>query len=283
MYSLYKFLNNKISSVDIILANHSFTAIPTYLSNLKNITKWYYIQAYEPDFYEDKNISSYILKKLSKITYSFPIKKIVNSPLYYNYKEINSNYFVPPGIDLNVFYAKKNEGISNTRAIKIGCIGRKEPIKGTAHVIQAFEQLLSEKMNVILYIAYGYVPIDADNEKIITVIPKNDKELGEFYRSVDIFITTPIFQQGAYHYPVMEAMASGTPVIHTGYLPGDINNSWIVQQRDTTDIVCKLKEIISANNQQISEKVNQGIKDVQSFSWDAVSNSMADIFLAQER
>lgn len=64
-----------------------------------------------------------------------------------------------------------------------------------------------------------------DDLDIIQVFPKNDEELAFFYRSLDILIAAGHIQLGACHYPVLEGLASGVAVIHSGYLPGTSANS----------------------------------------------------------
>jgi glycosyltransferase involved in cell wall biosynthesis len=59
-------------------------------------------------------------------------------------------------------------------------------------------------------------------------VPRNDDELADFYRSVDLLIAPGTIQLGAPHYPVMEAMACNVPVITTGYLPASEDNALIV-------------------------------------------------------
>jgi len=43
------------------------------------------------------------------------------------------------------------------------------------------------------------------NPACVVVVPGNDTELADYYRSVDILIAPGTVQHGAPHYPVMEA------------------------------------------------------------------------------
>lgn len=281
LYTLLKGLNNYAHDCDIILANHSLTAWPVSLSNSK-AKKFYYIQAYEPDLGSDKILIKSILWRIVTIpSYYFKLKRIVNSPIYFSYKSIKSDSLVPPGIDLSIFYSKRGLDKNwDNRKIILGCIGRKEPWKGTIDVLEASLIMINRKYNIELHVAFGD-PIKEKLQfphcKIIT--SNNDFELSEFYRNIDILIAPALGlgQLGCYHYPVMEAMACGTPAIHSGFLPGTKNNSWIVPIHDRDAIADSVHEII--NNVAVRNlKIQQGLQDVKEYAWENVAKEMIEIF-----
>lgn len=277
---------------NILLANSSIiTPYAVYFNKLSG-RKFYYVQAYEPASFVDLDEPSLfvngrflfdsVMWLMSSISYLLDIVKIVNSPVYLNYKILKSNYYVPPGIDFDVFYDEQNPDRSNwtTRCVTLGCIGRKEPSKGIKYVIDAFNILKKQGWNVQLSIAYGNLPSEYDLPEGATIsIPRNDIELGQFYRSVDIMIAPGTIQLGAPHYPVMEAMACGIPVVTTGYIPAskDKDNSWIVPIRDTDAIVESVKEIIVDSGLR-GRKLANAHNDIKDFSWEFVSAKMIDIF-----
>ena len=251
---------------DVILATQCFTSFPVAFSK-KCDKKYYYIQAYEPDYYPGKNLLSFVLKLLSKTSYKLNLKKIVNSPLYFNYKEIKADKFVYPGLDLKKFrpMLKPDKDI-----FIIGCIGRLEPYKGTAYVVEAYQKLrANSKINVELHIAFGDTSLEKiEGIKIIKI--KNDDELAKYYNSVHVIVAPGTYQLGAVHYPVIEAMACKTPVVTTGYLPADDNNAWIVPIKDSDAIKAAIEDIITAP-EYLNEKIENGFKQIQEFSWDIVS------------
>ena len=97
------------------------------------------------------------------------------------------------------------------------------------------------------------------------MVPRNDKELAGYYRSIDILIAPGTVQFGAFHYPVLEAMACGTPVIHTGYSPGESGNSWIIKPHSAKSIVDAVESLIAGAT---SDKTDRAIERVMEFSWD---------------
>lgn len=256
---------------DIVLATHSFTAGPVKKSNIK-AKKFYYVQAYEPDYYYKNNLKDKIYKQICKRTYKLGLSIIVNAPMYMDFKEIKTDMYVFPGLDLENF--KPNNKSKNDKII-LGTIGRLEEYKGTSYIVDAYKKLREEFGNTIeLHMAFGDSSL-ANEDGISVIIPKGDHQLAQYYNSLDIYICAGTIQLDAVHYPVIEAMACKIPVITTGYLPSNDSNSWVVPIKNSEAIKNKVKEVIK--NDTI-EKVEKGYKDVQIFRWESVSNKMLEYF-----
>lgn len=263
---------------DIVLANHSLSVLPVALAYSRNVKKYYYIQAYEPEYYAlEPGLKPRILKYLSTISYDLNLTQVCNAPMYIGYKRIKAREWVPPGIDFNLFYPKREiKDLSSAGEIIIGCIGRREPAKGIRYVLDAFEVLSKSDSRYKLHVAFGNLPDSWTHPQLTVVMPSNDKELGEFYRSLDILVAPGTEQLGAPHYPVMEAMACGVPVVTTGYLPADESNSWIVEVNDSRSIVSAVLELV-ANNDRHAKSV-RAAEDISAFSWENASKKFMDIF-----
>jgi glycosyltransferase involved in cell wall biosynthesis len=264
-----------LKSADIVLANHSLTTYPVYFSKII-AKKCYYIQAYEPEYYELLGGSkNKILAFLSRRSYKFPLVKIVNSEIYLRFKEIRADFCVHPGIDLTVFYPNKKQ-LDNNKRLVLGCIGRIEPYKGTLYVLNAFKRLKSFYPDVELNVAFGDKSFSASTAGVNIIVPKNDNQLMEFYNSVDILIAPGTVQLGAVHYPVLEAMACKIPVITTGYCPADDSNSWIVKVKDVDSIVNQVKNI-NNNPEERIQKLSNAFNDVQGFDWRLIAEKFNSI------
>jgi glycosyltransferase involved in cell wall biosynthesis len=263
---------NKLNA-SIVLANHSLSAGPVSKSTIQ-AKKFYYVQAYEPEYYSKPGFKNLIFRYLSKKSYTLGLDIIVNSPMYLDYKEIKSNKVVYPGIDLDIF-RPNNEVKKETTKYVIGTIGREEKVKGTRDILEAFK-ILRQKYStqVELHVAFGKMGNDIDG--VINVDINGDMELAEFYNKIDVYVCAGLVQLKAVHYPVIESMACKTPVITTGYLPANNMNAKLVSINSPLSIMTALTELIEKNDFQ--EKVEQGIKDIQVFKWSIVSEKMLNYF-----
>jgi len=277
--SLYRGLNVLGSKYDVVFANHSLTAWPVSLASCGVARKIYYVQAYEPEYYTSaKSIKGYLLATLSALTYYLPLKRIVNSPIYFCYKNLRAVDFVPPGLDLAVFKpVETSRNIETVNPIVIGCIGRNEPEKGIIYALNAFELLCKNDSRFVLRVAYGNLPAGWTHKQCEIVVPNNDAELAEYYRSLDILIAPGTVQHGAPHYPVLEAGACGVAVATTGYMGATKETAWIVKNKDIESIVDSIVNIVSDNERRIKKKV-KFLDETRNYSWEHVSEKMLKLF-----
>ena len=264
---------------DVIFANHSLTAWPVALAPCGTARKIYYVQAYEPEYYSSsKTLKGGLMALLSAATYHLPLKRVVNSPIYFCYKNLRAFDFVPPGVDLEIFRPTGFvKDLKTTDSIVIGCIGRKEPEKGTIYALRAFEKIHQNDKRFVLRVAYGNLPKNWKHDSCEVIVPRNDNELAEYYRSLDILIAPGTSQHGAPHYPVLEAGASGAAVVTTGYMGATEETAWIVKNKDVDSIVSAVKEI-AVHGPLRKKRRDQFLEEIANFSWDRVSRRMLAIF-----
>jgi glycosyltransferase involved in cell wall biosynthesis len=260
---------------DVFFANQAFTPWLLLGAGIPRSKRVYYIQAYEPDFFLPEALPVHWL--LAKLSYFVPAFKIVNSPLYLCYKGIRADHWVPPGIDIKTFHPGPER--AHQSGFVIGCIGRDEPEKGIIYVLEAFARLHAGDPRYRLRVAFGNLPTGWEHPAVQIVKVKGDDQLAKFYRSLDVLVAPGTIQHGAVHYPVMEAMACGVPIVTTGYIPANPRNAWIVANRDPAAIAKAVFEIKQGAG--VSEKVSQGLVDVTQYSWDIVAERM--MVLLQER
>ncbi len=264
---------------DVILANHSLTAWPVRWAGCGAAVKFYYIQAYEPEYYEHEvGFKSRILEWMSVKSYTFDLHQIVNAPLYIGYKNVQSTQWVPPGLDFSLFRPAEVAPLSaSADRIVLGCIGRREPFKGTQYVLDAFEELARRDGRYHLRVAFGNLPPGYSHPRVSVVMPQGDEQLAAFYRSLDIMVAPGTVQLGAPHYPVMEAMACGVPVVTTGYMPADPDNAWIVPVGQVGPIVDAVAAIV-ADPAAVRAALARGALAIAPFDWQRVAASMLDKF-----
>ena len=271
---LYKYIKKNDHLYDVIIANYNLTTYPIFFaSKHRNI---YYIQAYEPEFYvEYKNqfIKKYLSMFLAWFSYFLPFRRVVNSNMYLSYKNIRAKEVIFPGIDLNVFYARQRPYKAPDETFVIGCIGRHEEWKGSKDVALAM-QLLKQRgyNNIELKVAFN--PVDYDGQ--IVVKPDGEHNLADYYRSLDVLVTPGHIQLDAIHYPVIEAMATKTPLITTGYYPSSPNNCYLVPVRSPEHIADTVISIMN-DYQQAINKAEIAYQHIHSFSWDHLSQQFIDI------
>lgn len=266
---------------DVIMANHSLTAWPVSLASCGTAKKVYYVQAYEPEcmeFGHDRlKVKTRVAVWLSRKSYDLNLLQISNSPVYIGYENVRAQEWVPPGVDFGIFYQKSRcKDLKTAKEIVIGCIGRKEPFKGMQYVLRAYEILWEQDHRYKLNVAFNNLPDGWTHPGLSITVPQNDKELGKYYRSLDIMIAHGMLQLGAPYFPVMEAMACGVPVVNTRHVPADEQNSWIINSGDVGAIVSAVKAVTA--DALYRDKVTKASKDIAEFEWNRVANRMLNIF-----
>lgn len=269
---------NRNHKTTCIIANQNLTVWPTLFSKNKN--KFYYIQAYEPEFYDEYKgnvLKKYIFKFLAWLTYFMPLTRIVNADIYKNYKNVKSKYVIPPGLDLNIYYPKKLIK-ENKKTLVVGCIGRIEEWKGSQDVGRAVEIL--HKKGLVIKLKVAFNPIDYENHELVK--PHGDKNLADYYRSLDVLVAPGHIQLGAIHYPVIEAMACNIPVITTGYYPATNENSFIVPIK-SPEKIAEILESIYYNYEEAYNKALIAQGKIKEFSWEIVAQKFLDIIKKEVR
>ncbi len=259
---------------DVIIANHSLTIFPIKKAGLTHKIL-YYVQAYEPDFYNSPmDLKNRILCQLYSRSYKMNLFTVVNAGIYLNYKKLKASRVLYPGIDFKLFYPKeKNILEQRDNKVIIGTVGRMIPSKGTQYVVDAFQKLKQEYSSIELHVAFGD-PDDFKNyEGIHCFQPHGDEALANFYRTLDYYFCAGYVQLGAFHYPVAEAMSCGVPVISTLYYPANETNAWLTRPRNTDEIVSQFRSAHS-NSSLKEKKVQQALMDVQQFDWKLVGKRL---------
>jgi len=279
LVSLYRALGKIGGNYDVLLANHSLTAWPLALASCGRGCKFYYVQAYEPEVYSlEPGLKPRVLEWMAERSYRFDLVQICNAPVYVGYKSIRARDWVPPAVDFDLFRPRPaRRPLEGADEIVLGCIGRREPYKGIRDILRAFEFLWREDHRFRLRVAYGNLPAGWSHPGLEVAVPEDDAELAEYYRSLDVLIAPGTIQIGAPHYPVMEAMACGVPVITTGYLPANPSNAWIVPVRDPAAIAVAARAIV-ADRESREVRVARALSDIRPFTWDAASQKMLLIF-----
>ena len=280
MRGMWRALRRIGRSYDVILANHSLTPFPIALARTGKARLFYYVQAYEPEYYAlTPGAKARVLRVFSWLSYKLPFTQIANAPIYVGHHTIRAKDWIPPGIDPSNFRRRTTApGSSPDREWVIGTIGRLEASKGTIHALRGFEMLAARNSRVRLRVAFGNLPGGWSHERAETVVPRNDAELADYYRSIDVLLAPGTVQLGACHYPVIEAMASGTPVVTTGYLPADKSNAWIVPVADPEAIALAIERIMAEPASALAARLDLAAAATERFHWARVAGDMRRFF-----
>jgi glycosyltransferase involved in cell wall biosynthesis len=268
--SLLRGVRREHQRFEIVLANHSLTSWPIWLAGVPRQKRFYYVQAYEPDYY--KATGQRLNYLAAAFSYRLPFTKIVNATTY---PGLASLPFVPFGVDLALFHPSEKR--ATDRKLVIGTIGRREAGKGTRFVLEAFRQVCDVLPDTQLRVAYGNLPEDTSLLGVEVVYPGDDSGLARFYRELDVLVTGTYGQTGAPHYPVLEAMACGVPVVHAGYLPGTERNSWISRPQDSASIAAQILRIVK-EPQEAERRCQAALEAVKPFAWEKVACEMLRLF-----
>lgn len=279
---MWRALRQLTPGYDVVLANHSLTTWPVALAPPPargRRGRVYYIQAYEPEYFAgERGWRARVLQVLSDASYRLPMRRVVNAPIYLEYRSIRAAEWIPPGIDDALFTRRPTlPGSVHGEPWTIGVIGRREPGKGTADALAAFERLAARRSDVRLRVAYGNLPDGWSHPRAEVVVPADDRELAAYYRSLDVMLAPGRVQLGAAHYPVLEAMASGVAVVTTGYLPAAPDNAWLVPIHAPDAIAAAIEDIMRTPPDVLAARLDRAAAAVESFTWHAVAGRFLEL------
>lgn len=259
----------RLIKADVVIANYFMTAYVAFLMPRK-VLKLYYVQANEV-----KLNRRWVFKVLAFITYMLPLKKIVNSKNILPEYTPNIIGVVPAGIDVQKYRSdilpKKFE---DGRKFKIGLIGRQEQHKGTKEILEVLHLLPEDvKSNLSINIAV-YLP---EHEESLLWDYKfykinNEEELREFYKECDLILALGLIENGAFHYPCAEAMATKRLVI-SNYSPlVNTSSRLAIDKFDKDIILTKLIEVLSFSLEDIHKEVENNFEMTKPYSWSTVAD-----------
>lgn len=265
---------------DALLANFHLTAWAVWAAGRTARRRaTYYSQAFEAEFYDEhpSALRRIVLQWLARTSLRLLPRLVVNAPVYLDYPGVRAAGWVPPGIDFKRFWprAEAVRTRDGDASIILGCIGRPERWKGTPDVIESAAHLVARGVDVRLRVAY-HLPSELPaslTSRVDLVVPRNDDELADFYRSVDLLLAPGTIQLGAPHYPVMEAMACNVPVITTGYLPANGDNSLIVPVGRPDAIADAVHSAVRAP-EATAERAARAQAAIAPFAWPEVATRL---------
>lgn len=204
------------------------------------------------------------------ICVSEDVKKKVSKQLWFkNTKNISTIY---KGHDLNwynVFASDLTEFETNTNNFNVVFVGNIRPHKGLKYFIKAAMELSDIENIHFLIICYNYTKeysnlIEKTGIKHRIHVAQNRKDVINILKSCNILVHPSTSKEGLPRV-ILEALASGTPVIAT-----DNNNSleiienkvngYIVPKKDSTSIAKKIRKLY--NEPETLKKLRENTKNI---------------------
>jgi len=191
---------------------------------------------------------------------------------------------IPNGVDHQEF----KPAISGARVPqRILCVSRLVERKGVQHLIEAMPAIVTSFPEVSLQIVgEGNLSAELSEQcrslgvhehvEFLGYVPHDN--LPELYQKAELFVQ-PSFYEGMSN-TVLEAMASGLPIIATGEGGREEllkDNAMITQYNDPASLAESVKSILS--DKQILKTMGQQSRQIaEQYSWETVAQSYVDIY-----
>jgi len=227
---------------------------------------------------------------LRKLHNSAPINLVTSQAMYeeLDQQDIQGLEILPKGVDLEnrnpKFYSNKmRERLTNGQTDKtlLIFIGRLAPEKEIA----SLKSMLEEREDVCLAIV-GDGPEKEQLEETFKDLPVvftgflHDEELSQAYASADAFIFPSITE--TLGLVILEAMASGTPVIAAYSKPTveqiTHEENGLIYDRGSLDSLFESIDQLS-NKNLVEELVDNGLDYAEQFSWENASKAIEDAYV----
>lgn len=224
-------------------------------------------------------------KRIIGTAYTLPLKILTVSNIMV--EKLDENFgrkavIIPNAIDSKIFHKKKI--VTANKIMTVLLVGSDTiAFKNHKVIIEALSKLQKSgyvfkvKWITQLKLVNDYSLTDLCIEEYVA--PKQ-KEIGEIYRTSDLFICASAYESFAL--PVLEAMSCGTPVITSDN--GGINdycidnvNSLIFNFADINNLIEKI--MLLYNNTNLIEKlVEEGYKTAKKYNWTKSTGLLDKVF-----
>jgi glycosyltransferase involved in cell wall biosynthesis len=186
---------------------------------------------------------------------------------------VKSIVVTPNGVDRSVFHPNAKQDRFKLPEKYILYVGTLEPRKNLAGLLKAWNQVKDAFKDTSLIVAGTYGSVFApvrpmkETERVLFPGYVDEEDLPGLYAGATLFVL-PSFDEG-FGLPVLEAMASGTPVIASdrGALPEVLGESGVIFKLSDNDGLCDaLMKCLSDQYLLLSMK-EKGLERAELFPW----------------
>jgi phosphatidylinositol alpha-mannosyltransferase len=212
-------------------------------------------------------------------------------------RELASRYFpgdyeiIPNGIDISRFSprAGKPHDFPSSEGPTVLFVGRNEPRKGLAVLLEAFPVVAREVPGCTLVIAgSGFeqekvrrsLPPDVRDQAVAVGFVSNE-DLPAFYSSADVFCA-PALGGESFGIILIEAIACGTPVV-ASHIPGykavveDTGGGRVFNTGDAMSLAQVLREVL-LDDAKRAELADAGLERVKRYSWERLAERLEEVY-----
>ncbi len=216
---------------------------------------------------KNMNISE---SKIRRIYHGIDIKKFKNE------KKLGSDY-------LNEYFKVKKESF-------LLCISNIHPHKNIVNLIKGYSKLPERIRNVYKLVIVGrkntryfqeiknkYSSYEIKDNIIFTGIIPHEK-ISFFYKRAVLFVLPSILE--AFGLPLLEAMASGTPIIAANSIaiPEILGGAGILFNPNNPEELAEKIQLVLKNENLQRELIKKGYKRVKQFSWEKTARETLKVF-----
>lgn len=231
------------------------------------------------DLFQLVNWSKYSMAKSKHI---FAISNSTKSDIIKNYKMDKSKITVTyMGYNQNLFKLQSKSTVENVRSKYkivgdfIIFVGTLQPRKNIERLIEAFAQLKSDSLKLVIVGKKGWIYDQILNKAKELKIERNviftgfvpELDLPPLISGAKAYVLPSLWE--GFGIPVIEAQACGTPVVvsNTSSLPEIVGDSGVLVDPQSTKSIGEGIEKILKNPTFASELSEKGTKNAQRFSW----------------
>jgi glycosyltransferase involved in cell wall biosynthesis len=181
---------------------------------------------------------------------------------------------------------RKRYGISGPFILALGGV---DPRKNTARILESFSKLKARLHSSYQLVIVG-LPVSArrrfghivgrmgicSDTILVEFVPEED--LVALYNGAELFVYPSLYE--GFGLPVLEAMASGTPVVASteGAIPEIAGEAAVLVDPRNADALAEAMEMVLTDAQLREELVERGFERVKEFSWQKAAREVLDIY-----
>lgn len=287
------------SSVDLTI-HPNFSLWPTIKSKYKAVTIHDLTFVHHPELVEDKNLAHLrrvVPRSIRKADLVLTVSEVIKAEIIKVFRKPTGSIVVAPGTPDERFFEKSHREIHNRYTIPtkdyVLFVGNIEPRKNLPVLVKAFSQLPAQSLqNLSLVIAGGVgwkseaslATIKAAGSNGINIVQTgyvDGDDQTALYQNARLFVLPSLYE--GFGMPILEAFASGTPVIASA-IPvlkevGD-EAALFFDPKNADELTALMSSVL--DDTKISERLSRaGKKRVKDFSWQknvqAIEDALANL------